>query len=94
MMHTDAGLHRPSRCLCSHQQPLAPKRAAVPVCIAVLADQLQALRSAPTEEGAREALGVFAPLANRLGVWSIKAELEDLAFKVGALPRTWALPLG
>jgi hypothetical protein len=27
-------------------------------------------------------MGVFAPLANRLGVWSIKADLEDLAFKV------------
>ena len=31
---------------------------------------------------AREGLRVFAPLANRLGVWSLKAELEDLCFQV------------
>ncbi len=43
---------------------------------------LQALRARPTAAAAAEALGVFAPLANRLGVWSIKADLEDLAFKV------------
>ncbi len=29
----------------------------------------------------QETLDVFAPLANRLGVWQLKQELEDLAFR-------------
>ena len=36
----------------------------------------------PALVAAREAIELFAPLANRLGVWSVKAELEDLAFQV------------
>ena len=31
---------------------------------------------------AGQGLRVWAPLANRLGVWSLKAELEDLCFLV------------
>ena len=52
-----------------------------------LASRLQTLRffaasKLPVPDGiALEALQVFAPLANRLGIWEIKWEMEDLAFR-------------
>ncbi|PRW34085.1 putative GTP diphosphokinase chloroplastic [Chlorella sorokiniana] len=42
---------------------------------------LDALPAAKRNRLARETIDVWAPLANRLGVWSLKAQLEDLAFK-------------
>lgn len=54
----------------------------VPAVLIVLADHLHLMRTQPTRDAAQDTLDVFAPLANRLGVWSIKAELEDLSFKV------------
>ena len=52
-----------------------------------LASRLQTLRffaasKIPVPPGlAKESLQVFAPLANRLGIWEIKWELEDLSFR-------------
>jgi GTP pyrophosphokinase len=52
-----------------------------------LAEQLQRMRSARSLGVARqralavETREVYAPLANRLGVWQVKWELEDLAFR-------------
>src|SRR5690606_33833155 len=52
-----------------------------------LASRLQTLRfyaaaRKPTPpELAEETMQVFAPLANRLGIWPIKWQLEDLAFR-------------
>jgi GTP pyrophosphokinase len=52
-----------------------------------LASRLQTLRhfaatKLPVPAGlASESLNVFAPLANRLGIWEIKWEIEDLSFR-------------
>jgi len=57
------------------------------VVLVSLAHQLCALRRAENaaketrRDLAQETLDVFAPLANRLGVWQLKQELEDLAFR-------------
>lgn len=52
-----------------------------------LASRLQSLRYyaaaklTPSPDVARETLEIYAPLANRLGIWQLKWELEDLAFR-------------
>lgn len=52
-----------------------------------LASRLQTLRyhaackTAAPPSVARESLSVFAPLASRLGIWQVKWEMEDLAFR-------------
>ncbi|RTL15044.1 MAG: bifunctional (p)ppGpp synthetase/guanosine-3',5'-bis(diphosphate) 3'-pyrophosphohydrolase [Burkholderiales bacterium] len=65
-----------------------------------LASRLQTLRwfaavrrDCPAEL-AEESLSVFAPLANRLGIWQIKWELEDLAFRFRDPDRYKALAKG
>ncbi len=55
--------------------------------VVLLAERLDLLRSAahnPAADGerlARQTLALHAPLANRIGVWQIKWELEDLSFR-------------
>jgi GTP pyrophosphokinase len=60
----------------------------VRIVLIKLADQVQWLHELASnedadarEDAAQEALELFSPLANRLGVWQLKWELEDLAFR-------------
>jgi GTP pyrophosphokinase len=52
-----------------------------------LASRLQSMRYyaaaklTPSPDVARETLDIYAPLANRLGIWQLKWELEDLALR-------------
>jgi GTP pyrophosphokinase len=60
----------------------------VRVVLIRLASRTQTLRWFAKRAGAeraayaRETLDIYAPLANRLGVWQLKWELEDLSFRV------------
>ncbi|MDO5530534.1 bifunctional (p)ppGpp synthetase/guanosine-3',5'-bis(diphosphate) 3'-pyrophosphohydrolase [Sutterella sp.] len=75
-------------------QPEALRRMFLAMCIDLrvvllkLASRLQTLRwfTSTESEGAKEfgeeTLAVFAPLANRLGIWQIKWELEDLSLRI------------
>jgi GTP pyrophosphokinase len=57
------------------------------VVLVRLASRVQTLRfmarvpDAERQPVARETLDIYAPLANRLGVWQLKWELEDLSFR-------------
>ncbi|MGI6368459.1 MAG: RelA/SpoT family protein [Anaerolineae bacterium] len=67
------------------------------VVIIKLADRLHNMRTLgflPPERQrriARETMDVFAPLANRLGIWQLKWQLEDLSFRYLEPDRYYAI---
>jgi guanosine-3',5'-bis(diphosphate) 3'-pyrophosphohydrolase len=52
---------------------------------------LEALPSQKRVRIAQQTLEIYAPLANRLGIWQFKSELEDLAFRYTNPEAYWAL---
>jgi GTP pyrophosphokinase len=58
------------------------------VIMLLLASQLQHLKFITSQKAtghdqfARSVLTIFSPLANRLGIWQIKWEMEDLSFRI------------
>jgi len=91
-LHRDAVAMHSADSLPEHQvagmRAMLLAMADVRVVLIKLADRLHnmrtlsALPSASQQRVASETLSVFAPLAARLGVWALKAEMEDLCFAV------------
>jgi GTP pyrophosphokinase len=88
------GLHDPNRKNNDHAQQIESLRKMllamvedIRVVLIKLAERTQTLRclsgASPEQQKriAQESQGIFAPLANRLGVWQIKWELEDLSLR-------------
>ncbi|KMW47961.1 bifunctional (p)ppGpp synthetase/guanosine-3',5'-bis(diphosphate) 3'-pyrophosphohydrolase [Ralstonia insidiosa] len=90
---TDAGITRKNEAEARRAQVEALRKMLlafaqdIRVVLIRLASRLQSLRwlaqsKRPAPEGmARETLDIYAPLANRLGIWQLKWELEDLGFR-------------
>lgn len=88
------GLHDPERKAHDHAQQIESLRKMLlamvedmRVVLIKLAERTQTLRGLSSaspvlqKHVAQECQGIFAPLANRLGVWQLKWELEDLSLR-------------
>src|SRR5690625_8042097 len=65
--------------LCAHTYTLS-LHDALPICLQSLRWFAQSKQPCPLDF-ARETMELYTPLANRLGIWQIKWEMEDLAFR-------------
>ncbi len=88
------GIHESDRKNTDHAQQIESLRKMllamvqdIRVVLIKLAERTQTLRSlsgasaSQQKQIAQESQGIFAPLANRLGVWQLKWELEDLSLR-------------
>jgi GTP pyrophosphokinase len=86
-LHESGGRGDPAQQIESLRKMLLAMAEDIRVVLIKLAERTQTLRnlSGASEELqrqiARETEGIYAPLANRLGVWQIKWEMEDLALR-------------
>src|SRR3546814_20596575 len=70
-----------------HRNMLLARAADLRIVLMRLASRLQSLRWYATTKipcpssFARETMELYTPLANRLGIWQIKWEMEDMAFR-------------
>ena len=86
-LHEASGKRDPAQQIESLRKMLLAMADDIRVVLIKLAERTQTLRNlnGASEELqrqiARETEGIYAPLANRLGVWQIKWEMEDLALR-------------
>ena len=86
-LHEASGKRDPAQQIESLRKMLLAMAEDIRVVLIKLAERTQTLRNlngASDElqlQIARETEGIYAPLANRLGVWQIKWEMEDLALR-------------
>lgn len=88
ILHVPGGLGQDGHRLEGIRKLLLALSQDIRVVIVVLAERVWLMRTLSRKDEAeqlsiaRQTMDLYAPLANRIGVWHLKWELEDLAFRV------------